>query len=129
MKKHLRILSLIAALCMVICTFAACGGGKAPEATDPAAPAADQTAYKVGICQLVQHDALDAATKGFQEKLTELMTAAGKTVTFDYQNASGESANCATIINQFVADKADLILANATPALQAAVAATPRECA
>ena len=120
MKKHIKVLSLIVAVCMAVCVFAACSGSKTPEAPS----GEDQAAFKVGICQLVQHDALDAATKGFQEKLTELMTAAGKTVTFDYQNASGESANCATIINQFVADKADLILANATPALQAAATAT-----
>ncbi len=120
MKKHIKVLSLIVAICMAVCVFAACSGSKTPEAPS----GEDQAAFKVGICQLVQHDALDAATKGFQEKLTELMTAAGKTVTFDYQNASGESANCATIINQFVADKADLILANATPALQAAATAT-----
>lgn len=122
MKKHIKVLSLIVAICMAVCVFAACSGSKTPEA--PTGEGEAQAAFKVGICQLVQHDALDAATKGFQEKLTELMTAAGKTVTFDYQNASGESANCATIINQFVADKSDLILANATPALQAAATAT-----
>lgn len=129
MKKFAKILSILLALSLVVCAFAACGGNTGNEdstagTTEPAAPVADADAYKVGICQLVQHDALDAATKGFQEKLTELMTAAGKSVTFDYQNASGESANCATIINQFVADKVDLILANATPALQAAATAT-----
>ena len=122
MKKSVKILSLILAICMAVCVFAACGGN---TNNDPSGTPADtKDAYTVGICQLVQHDALDAATKGFQEKLTELMTAAGKTVTFDYQNASGESANCATIINQFVSNKADLIMANATPALQAAATAT-----
>ena len=122
MKKSVKILSLILAICMAVCVFAACGG---KTNNDPSGTPADtKDAYTVGICQLVQHDALDAATKGFQEKLTELMTAAGKTVTFDYQNASGESANCATIINQFVSNKADLIMANATPALQAAATAT-----
>ena len=122
MKKSVKILSLILAICMAVCVFAACGGN---TNNDPSGTPADtKDASTVGICQLVQHDALDAATKGFQEKLTELMTAAGKTVTFDYQNASGESANCATIINQVVSNKADLIMANATPALQAAATAT-----
>lgn len=77
--------------------------------------------YSVGICQLVQHDALDAATQGFQDALTEKL---GDSVTFDLQNAAGDSATCSTIVNQFVTDDVDLIMANATPALQAAMAAT-----
>ena len=88
----------------------------------------DQTAevktYKIGICQLVTHDALDAATKGFQDKLTELGEANGVKFEFDYQNASGDSANCTTIANKFVSSQYDLIMANATPALQACVTAT-----
>ena len=78
--------------------------------------------YKVGICQLVQHDALDAATQGFKDALTEKLGA--ENVEFDEQNAGGDSATCATITNQFVANGVDLIMANATPALQAAMAAT-----
>ncbi|WP_294951672.1 ABC transporter substrate-binding protein [uncultured Eubacterium sp.] len=88
----------------------------------------DQTAevktYKIGICQLVTHDALDAATKGFQDKLTELGEANGVKFEFDYQNASGDSTNCSTIANKFVSSQYDLIMANATPALQACVTAT-----
>ncbi len=83
--------------------------------------AAEETTYKVGICQLVQHVALDAATQGFIDALTDEL---GDAVTFDTQNAAGDSATCATICNQFVSDGVDLILANATPALQAAAAAT-----
>ena len=77
--------------------------------------------YTVGICQLVQHPALDAATEGFKRALTEKL---GDKVKFDEQNASGEPANCTTIVNQFVASDVDLIMANATPAVQAAVSAT-----
>ncbi len=77
--------------------------------------------YKVGICQLVQHEALDAATKGFKEALTKKL---GKKVEFDEQNASGETTNCTTICSKFVSDEADLIMANATPALTAASQAT-----
>ena len=77
--------------------------------------------YRVGICQLVQHVALDAATQGFQDALTEKL---GDKVTFDVQNASGDSNTCSTIVNNFVSDDVNLIMANATPALQAAVAAT-----
>ena len=86
----------------------------------PALAESEKT-YTVGICQLVQHVALDAATQGFKDALTEKL---GDKVKFDEQNASGDSANCITIINGFLADNVDLIMANATPALQAAQAAT-----
>jgi putative ABC transport system substrate-binding protein len=82
---------------------------------------AEGETYDIGIIQLVQHPALDAATQGFQDALTEKL---GENVTFDYQNAQGDSSNCATIVNGFVANDVDLILANATAALQAAFAAT-----
>lgn len=75
----------------------------------------------MGICQLVTHDALDAATQGFMDALNEALP--GR-VEFDVQNAAGDSNTCSTIVNSFVADGVDLILANATPALQAATAAT-----
>ena len=77
--------------------------------------------YKVGVCQLVQHVALDAATQGFQDALK---VKRGDKVVFDVQNASGDSVTCSTIVNGFVSDNVDLIMANATPALQSAVAAT-----
>lgn len=77
--------------------------------------------YKIGICQLVQHDALDAATAGFQDAVKAEL---GENVDIDLQNAANESATCATIVNQFVASGVDLIFANATPSLQAAAAAT-----
>ena len=101
MKKMLAIL-VVAVLCLGMTAIA--------EGT-----------YTVGVCQLVQHPALDAATQGFQDALTEK---AGDSVTFDVQNASGDSNTCSTIVNGFVADNVDLIMTNATPALQAAVAAT-----
>lgn len=79
--------------------------------------------YTIGICQIVQHPALDAATQGFIDAVNELLPGQ---VTFDNQNASGETANCATIVNGFVANNVDMILANATPPLQAAAAATDK---
>ena len=82
---------------------------------------AEETTYTVGICQLVQHDALDAATQGFKDALTEAL---GDRVTFDEQNASGDSTTCATIVNSFVSKGVDLIMANATAAVQAAATAT-----
>ena len=77
--------------------------------------------YTVGICQLVQHPALDAATQGFMDTLTAKL---GDKVKFDLQNASGDSATCITIVNSFLSSDVDLIMANATPALQAAYAGT-----
>ena len=106
MKKILAI--MMAAL--MILSLTACGS------------AAKDDVYTVGICQLVTHDALDAATQGFQDALVKAL-GEGK-VTFDLQNAAGDSATCASIANAFVASEVDLIMANATPALQAASAAT-----
>ncbi len=104
MKKILAVLLAV----LLLASMTACAGSGSGK-------------YTVGICQLVQHDALDAATQGFQDALTEAL---GDKVTFDVQNASGEPANCTTIVNGFVSSKVDLIMANATPALQAAAAAT-----
>lgn len=138
MKKTKKALALILAGLMTA-SMTACGSGKAAETTqaaaNPAAEKANETkadetkeeasadgaSYKVGICQLVQHVALDAATEGFKDALTEEF---GDKVTFDEQNAQGDSNTCSTIINNFVAEDVDLILANATPALQAAQAGT-----
>ena len=85
------------------------------------AKAEEEKTYTVGICQLVQHAALDAATQGFMDALTEKL---GDNVKFDLQNAQGETTMCSTIVTGFVANEYDLIMANATPALLAAVAAT-----
>ena len=82
----------------------------------------DETAYRIGIVQQDEHSSLDAATQGFEDKLMELL--GEENVTFDYQNAQGEQANCTTIATKFVSDGCDLILANGTTALQSAAAAT-----
>ena len=101
-----KILALVCALCLV---FALCACGQT------AAPA--EKTFTVGICQLVQHPALDAATQGFRDALSEKL---GDRVVFVEQNASGDAPTCAVICNQFVGDEVDLIMANATPALLAA---------
>ncbi len=80
------------------------------------------TVKTVGVCQLVQHPALDAATEGFCDALKKAL--GEENVSIEIKNASGDSATCSTIVNGFVSSKADLIMANATPALQAAAAAT-----
>ena len=126
MKKSKKLLAAAMAGVMAL-SMTACGSGNNTPAASGASSdgsAADGKTYTVGICQLVQHDALDAATKGFRDKLEELVTADGGKVKFEEQNASGDSATCATIINGFVASNVDLIMANATAALQAAQAGT-----
>ena len=122
-----KILAILCAVCMIF-ALAACGESAAPaaqttEAAPAAAPetAAETQTYTVGICQLVQHVALDAATQGFIDALTAEL---GDSVTFNSQNASGDPATCSVICNQFVSDEVDLIMANATPALTAAASAT-----
>ncbi len=84
--------------------------------------AEEKEVYTVGICQLVQHEALDAATQGFIDALTEAM--GDQVEILEVQNAQGDSNTCSTIVNDFVSKDVDLILANATPALQAAAAIT-----
>lgn len=112
MKK--KITALLLAGCMTTAMLTGCGSGQ--DAGDGA-----KDSYNVGICQLVQHEALDAATQGFRDALTEKL---GDRVSFNEQNASGDSPTCSTIVNQFVASGVDLILANATAPLQSAAAAT-----
>lgn len=107
MKKLLTI------LLATICLFALCACGSNSDSNQE-----DET-IKVGVVQTTQHPALDAATQGFVDALKE-----NGITNVDVQNASGESANCSTIVGNFVADGVDLIMANATPALQAASAAT-----
>jgi putative ABC transport system substrate-binding protein len=78
--------------------------------------------YRIGICQLLEHEALDAATEGFMQAIIDEL--GEDAVEFDNQNGQGDPATCSTIANQFVSNKVDLILANATPALQSVAAAT-----
>lgn len=114
-----KILALILSMTMAL-SLTACGSTNTGT-TDEQTADNSSADYTIGICQLVQHEALDAATQGFKDALTEKF---GDRVSFDEQNAAGDSATCATICNQFVSSKYDLILGNATPALQAAVSAT-----
>ena len=127
-----KMLALLLALVMVL-SLAACASSQpaaasteTAETTETTEPAAEESAeapaesgktYTVGVCQLVQHEALDAATQGFIDALKEEL---GDAVTVDVQNASGDSVNCGTIVNGFVSKGVDLIMANATPALTAA---------
>ena len=103
-----KLIALLLAVLMVV-SMTACSAAKA-----------DGT-YVIGICQIAPHEALDAATEGFKAALTE---AFGDKVTFKTENAGGEFNNCGTIVDGFIAEGVDMILANATGPLQAAKAAT-----
>ena len=139
-----KLLAVILALTMAL-SLAACVGGETAEPADSDTAASDTTApaeepaeesaetataddestgdvlYRIGICQQMQHPSLDEATQGFEDALTELL---GSQVTFDYQNAGGEQSNCTSIVSKFVTDDVDLIMANATIAVQCAKEAT-----
>lgn len=107
--KTTKILSFVLALILVLgtLTLTACKTDKK---------------YTVGICQLVAHPALDAATQGFMDALKQEL--GEDNVTFLNENASNDPAVCTTIVTNFVNKNVDLIMANATPALTAAVNGT-----
>ena len=132
MKK--KLLSVVLTAVMAASVLTGCGstdngtastaaatGTAQSEAAATSAASTDGKVYNIGICQLVEHEALDAATQGFQDALKEKL---GDNVKFDLQNAQGEQTTAATICNGFVSDGVDLILANATSPLQSAAAAT-----
>ena len=104
MKKVLSVL-LVLSLVLGVCACAS----------------AEEKTYQIGILQLIQHPALDQATQGFKDALTEKL---GDRVVFDEGNASGDSNNCAQIAGQLVSKQVDLIMANATPAMLACATAT-----
>lgn len=113
---------LLTKILSITCIFSlgACGSTESSDtATSTATTSTEEKDFKIGVVQLLQHPALDLATEGFVDALKE-----NGITNVDVQNASGESANCATIVGGFVADGVDLIMANATAALQAASAAT-----
>ena len=99
----------IALAALMLLSLTACGG-------------TDDGKYTIGICQIQKHAALDAATQGFKDALIEIL--GEENLTFQEKDAGGEYANCGTIMDGFVAENVDLILANATPPLQAAASAT-----
>ena len=109
MKKYLYSLFIITSMIFISCS----SGGSNSNA------AAGDKVFKIGILQLIEHDALDASYRGFVDGLKEAGYEDGKNIIIDYQNAQGEQANCVTIGQKFVNDKSDLILAIATPAAQA----------
>ena len=130
--KLKKILAIMMAAAMAA-AMTACGGnsgsssdngsdtGTEESASSGSSESSGQT-YTIGICQQMEHEALDQATQGFKDACTELFGEGN--VEFDEQNAQGEQAMCSTIINNFVSSDVDLILANATLPLQTAAQAT-----
>lgn len=114
MKKSKKILALLLSGMMIV-GFAGCSGGNSAK---------EDKVYKVGVIQLVQHDALDASYTGFKKALEEAGYKDGENIEIDYQNAAGDQSNCQTIADSFVNDKKDLIFAIATPAAQAVASKT-----
>lgn len=119
MKKFGKAVAAAMAATMVM-SLGACGADNASTQAGKGS-SGDGKTYTVGICQLVQHEALDAATQGFKDALTDKL---GDRVKFDEQNAAGDAPTCSTICTTFATNNYDLILGNATAALQAASAAT-----
>ena len=118
MKKRMTALLLAMSLAAVLLA----GCGSTGKDSGDSKKKADDDVYHVGVIQLVEHEALDAATEGFQDALKEKL---GDKVVFDVQNAQGEETNCAPICTKIVNDDVDLIMANATQALTSAATATP----
>ena len=119
MKKFGKVVAAAMAATMVM-SLGACGADNGSTQAGKGS-SGDGKTYTVGICQLVQHEALDAATQGFKDALTDKL---GDRVKFDEQNAAGDASTCSTICTTFATNNYDLILGNATAALQAASAAT-----
>ena len=121
MKKTFEKLLSVALASTMVVGLAGCGNSATTNGgSDSTADKSGKT-YTIGICQLVQHEALDAATDGFKKALKDKL---GDKVKFDEQNAAGDAPTCSTICTSFVTNNYDLILGNATAALQAAVSAT-----
>ena len=108
MKKKLFACLLSAAM---VLSLAACGGTTETETTDTEGSDSEGQTYTIGVIQQMQHEALDAATQGFQDAVAELF---GDQASVEVQNASGEAANCSTIVGSFVSSGVDLIMANGT---------------
>ncbi|MBQ9945690.1 MAG: ABC transporter substrate-binding protein [Clostridia bacterium] len=106
-----KIFSLLLTLLMLLGIFCSCSDGSG----------SDTAVYRIGICQFLEHTAVDSATEGFKAALTEKL---GDEVSFDVKNASGEKMNAQSICSGFAGDNVSLIFANSTNALAAAAEAT-----
>lgn len=121
MKKRLTALILSAALLLSV---SACSQSGAASSSGAEGAGGAQKVYKIGVIQLMEHDALDNAYKGFVDGLKAAGYEDGKNIKLTYENAQNEQANCVTIASKLVNDRSDLILAIATQSAQAAANAT-----
>ena len=117
LSRKVKLLALGVTTMLATGIMAGCGG------SEQASSGGGKT-YKIGVVQLVEHSALDAANKGFVDGLKELGFEEGKNVTFDQQNAQADQSNLQNIAQRFVSGKMDLICAIATPAAQSIANAT-----
>lgn len=132
MRMSKKIVASILSLMLVGTALTGCGAKTEDAAKDTATTektttddsATAEKVFRIGVLQLVQHEALDASYKGFVDGLKEAGYEEGKNIKIDFQNAQGDQSNCNTIATKFVNDGEDLILAIATPAAQAVANAT-----
>ncbi|CAM3673786.1 ABC transporter substrate-binding protein [Mesobacillus zeae] len=115
MKKSVKAISVVLASALLL---AGCGGKEKTSGNT------EKKQYQIGLTQYAEHLSLDAATKGFKKALEEKGFKEGENVKYNFQNAQGDQNNTASIANNFIGDKVDLIFANATPSAVAALNAT-----
>lgn len=120
MKKAAKKMAALLLAGVMAASLAGCGAKADTKENSPA----NEESYKIGVIQLMEHDALDASYQGFVDGLKEAGYVDGENITIDFQNAQGEVANCDNIATKLVNDKNDLILAIATPAAQAVAGKT-----
>lgn len=109
---------LVTLLVLIMTLITACGPVSTSQGSST--PKGDGTTpIKIGVVQLIEHDALDQAYQGFVDGLAQLGYVDGENIVIDFQNAQGEQSNCVAIADKLVNNRSDLILAIATPAAQA----------
>lgn len=117
MVVNKKLISSLIILFLVAAFLTGCGKSATSSSTG-------KKVYKIGITQIVEHPALDAAKKGFIDALSAKGFKDGTNIKIDFQNAQGDMPTAQTIAKNFASDKKDLILAIATPSAQAAYNAT-----
>lgn len=115
-SRNLKMLAAGVMLTLAMGALAGCGGEKKE--------AAKKDKFNVGIVQIVEHAALDVASKGFVDGMAAKGYKEGENVTYDRQNAQADQSNLHTIAQHFINKKVDLICAVATPAAQVVANAT-----
>ena len=115
-SRNLKMLAAGVMLTLAMGALAGCGGEKKE--------AAKKDKFNVGIVQIVEHAALDVASKGFIDGMAAKGYKEGENVTYDRQNAQADQSNLHTIAQHFINKKVDLICAVATPAAQVVANAT-----